>query len=378
MTSATHSQAPNRRGQSKSPGGTALCPLDLRVDTIARFLNFEIADHPFYDGLELQWFDDDIHGTGMLAFLSRRQDRRIDFYVQDGLRLDQSAFRIGAGIAGWTETTFEVARLVVDVDGVAAQVRFLDRAGRRIEVRVDDRDGRRRDRGAVLAPVSAGIDAPTSLLLVWMTRFDLLRMTGRPPELLIDGETVATGKLPGARWHRRHLVKYASELVTVTLNERRDGPVRSVDPASPEGVHLVGPRCATAAVTGRAGAHHARLELEPPMPDPSTLRDGEHRRGSWRITVDESQITGGTWSAVRRCDVVDLELDVTERWRPGRLPLLMRVVTTAIPTFRGWPPTYRWSATVRLGDPPTMASAWHRKPGQRGELYRRLTRSGSD
>jgi hypothetical protein len=27
-------------------------------------LNFEIADHAIYDGLELQWFDDVAHGTG--------------------------------------------------------------------------------------------------------------------------------------------------------------------------------------------------------------------------------------------------------------------------------------------------------------------------
>ena len=26
-------------------------------------LNFELADHPVYDGGELQWFDDEDHGT---------------------------------------------------------------------------------------------------------------------------------------------------------------------------------------------------------------------------------------------------------------------------------------------------------------------------
>ena len=30
----------------------------LRADTCAAMLNFEIADHPVYNGLELQWFND--------------------------------------------------------------------------------------------------------------------------------------------------------------------------------------------------------------------------------------------------------------------------------------------------------------------------------
>ena len=51
-------------------------PLSLTVDPLAAMLNCELADHPVYDGLELQWFDDDVHGTGMLAFLSRREDRK--------------------------------------------------------------------------------------------------------------------------------------------------------------------------------------------------------------------------------------------------------------------------------------------------------------
>lgn len=58
--------------------GDPLCPFSLRVDELACMLNVEFVDHPVYDGGELQWFDDAVHGTGMLVFLSRREDRRID------------------------------------------------------------------------------------------------------------------------------------------------------------------------------------------------------------------------------------------------------------------------------------------------------------
>jgi hypothetical protein len=43
-------------------GPRLLCPFDLRVTPIARFLNCELVDHPVYDGLELQYFDDPPRG----------------------------------------------------------------------------------------------------------------------------------------------------------------------------------------------------------------------------------------------------------------------------------------------------------------------------
>src|SRR3954451_17564381 len=95
-----------------------LCPFSLAVSPIARFLNFELSNDPTYDGLELQWFDDDVHGRGMLAFLSRRADRRVDYYHERGLRLDPAGYEIGGGTGSWTPTDFQVARLQIAEDGV--------------------------------------------------------------------------------------------------------------------------------------------------------------------------------------------------------------------------------------------------------------------
>ena len=53
-------------------------PRPLRVSSIAAMLNVEFADDPVYSAIELQWFDDDEHGTGMLAFLTRRDTDRVD------------------------------------------------------------------------------------------------------------------------------------------------------------------------------------------------------------------------------------------------------------------------------------------------------------
>ena len=364
-------------GTAETEGGKSglWCPFDLTTEPIGRFLNCEIADHPVYDGLELQYFDDEVHGTGMLALLSRRADRRIDYYHEPGLALDPATFAIGGGTGRWTETRFEAASLEVAVDGVAAEVRFADTEGRVVEVRVGDRDGRRRRRGDILAPVGAGIDSPDALLLVYLHGFDLVRAGSSEAMIRIDGQEVATGQLPGRRLHRRLLIKYAAPLCAVRLNPTRDGPITMVDRHAPGGVELASGGRAIAALTAGREAHHTRLSLEPAMPDLAALGDGAVREGSWTIEVDGMTLTGGAWSVTRRADEIDLSLDVNDRWRPGPLPALLRVVTAVVPTFRRWPTTYRWTGKVGLGEPPTMDSGWQRTTGDRGDAYRRVTGS---
>ena len=336
-------------------------------------LNFELVDHPVYDGAELQWFDDQVHGTGMLAFLSRRGSGRVDYYLQSGLRLERSGYEIGGGIGSWTEIDFEVARLSVADDGVAAEVRFTDLDGRAVEVRVDDRDGRLRHPAGLLAPVSAAIERPTSLLLVWMPRFDLVRTTGTPPVIRIDGADVSPGRLPARRLHRRHLIKYAAPLVSVELNRTsHDGTPPAA--AADQRVRLDRDGRVREVSAERAG-HRARLLLDPALPDLAGLANGSTASGRWHVEVDEVRLTGGSWSAARAGDDVTVGLDVDERWSPGRLPWLMRLVTTVVPVFRRWPTTYRWRADVHLGAEPTITAGWERTDGDRGGGYRRVTGS---
>ena len=353
--------------------GGPLCPLSLTARPIARLLNFELADDPVYDGLELQWFDDDVHGTGMLAFLSRRADRLVDYYPQRCLRLDPAGYEIGGGTGSWTATDFDLARLEVAEDGIDAEVQFTDIDGHLIQVCIDDRNGRRRRRAQLLAPVSAGIDRPTTLLLVWLDGFDLVRVTGTRPRVRIGGREATIGRLPGARLHRRHLIKYAAPICAVEFNRTHDGPLPAVGYRGD--LELTADGSSIAAIAAEHGGHRVRVSFDPALPDVRALSDGAAEEGRWYVVVGGAQLTGGTWSATRSADHVKLGLDVDERWRPGRLPWLMRLVTTAVPVFRRWPTTYRWRAIVQLGTSPTMTSTWERTTSDGGQAYRRATRS---
>jgi hypothetical protein len=358
-------------------------PFDLQVGTIPRFLNGEFADHPVYDSFEVQHHHDPDRGTGMLVFLSRRADRLVDYYVAPGLRIDRGTFELGAGTHSWNETVFDRAVLEVHPDGVTADVRFRDTSGRSIEVQVDDRDGRVRRRAELLlAPVSAGIDHPSSLLLVLLHNFDLVRDRGAGGVIRIDDEELDIGTLPGQRWHRRRLLKYAAPLTVATLNRTTDGPLLLAS----EAAAVVGSGAAVGSIASLAaadGGRIVRLELRPALPDLAALEAGGSTAGRWRIltegtgsgTTDTHVLTGGTWSAHRQGQTVELALEVTRRWEPGPLPAVERLVTTVVPTFRRWPTTYRWSATVRLGERPTMRSRWQRTGTDRGRMYRRATGS---
>ena len=362
VRSADHG-SPKDAAAPRSPGAPVV-PITLRIDLLAALLNAELADDPVYDGVELQWFDDQTHGTGMLAFLSRREDQTVDYYLEPGLRVGRGGYEIGGGTRSWNVTQFDAARLVVAKDGVDAEVCFTDVDGRRIEVRVNDRDGVPRRRARLLAPVSAGIARPTSLMMVWMNAFDLVRVTATPPAVRIDGRAVTFGRLPGARLHRRHLIKYAASVVVVELNPD------TTEPAAPD-VIATG---TGEAVTASRDEHAAEVHLDPSV-DLRALADGDRTEGRWHVTVDGARITGGTWSAFRGGDQVEVDLVCRERWRPGSLPWLMRLVTTAVPVFRQWPTTYAWRGTVVLGDAPSVTGRWSRTGGHDGTSYRRATGS---
>jgi hypothetical protein len=301
----------------------------------------------------------------MFVLLGRRDSRVFDYYAERGLRLNPADYRIGAGTGAWVQTNITEALLEISDDGVRAAALFTDLDGRRIEVRVDDRDGRRRRRRGLLAPVSAAIESPSSLFLVWLPAFDLVRTGGHPPVLRIGDADLKVGKLPGEGLHRRRLIKYPAPVVSIEVlpDRRSDGPA-DVQPVLPA-------RDGVAEAAGNGGT--VRLAFRPALPDLTALPDGVRRDGSWSVSAGAGRLTGGQWFVERDGDQVQAGIDVTERWRPRRLPLLMRVVTTVVPVFRQWPTTYRWRAV--LGPVGETTGRWTRIGSIGGEDYRRATGS---
>jgi hypothetical protein len=211
--------------------------------------------------------------------------------------------------------------------------------------------------------VSAAIESPSSLFLVWLPAFDLVRTGGDPLVLRIGDADLKVGKLPGEGLHRRRLIKYSAPVVSIEVlpDARSHGPA-DVQPPGPAEDSV-----AEAAVDGGT----VRLAFHPPLPDLTALPDGARRDGSWSVSAGAGRLTGGRRFVERDGDQVQAGLDVMERWRPRRLPLLMRVVTTVVPVFRRWPTTYRWRAVLGPGGETT--GRWTRIGSAGGDDYRRAT-----
>jgi hypothetical protein len=356
---------------NEGPHPAPLVPFSIRIDVLDRMLNLEIADDPTYQGLEIQAFNDTDHGQGITVFLSRRVDGTTDVYYQAGLELDPRTYAIGGGLGAWVECAFEVARLVISPEGVDAEVQFTDVDGRKIEVRVGDRTRRGRRVAAFLAPMGAAITDPRSLPLVWMSRFDLLRRTGAAPVIRIDGRQASAGRLPAEWLLRRRLIKVASDLCVVSVNPVEDEPIQLTTDV-PDGEVVAKPTGVQTIATTK-GTHQAVIRLDPPFPDLARAISRASTKGAWDLLIDATPVISGTWHAAPEGDEIRLGFDVTQGWRPRGLPLLMEVVTRVAPVFRRWPTTYRWTATVTLGDPRMMKSRWERTGTERGESYRSLT-----
>lgn len=348
----------------RSEAGAGGWPLGLSVGTVAAMLNFEIIDHPVYSGLEVQLFDDDVHGSGVLVMLVRRGDGMVDVYHQPGLTVDRGAYGVGGGLGEWIETVIEPATLEVTPFGVHVDLRLHDSVGRTIEVRVDDRGGRPRRHGALLAPAGASAEQPGSLLLVWMRRFDLVRRTrSSRPLIRICDEPVRTGRLPGSWLHRRHLIKYAAGLVVAEVN-----PEGQVSSTGFDGTRLEAPAAGDESV-------RAWLEFTPPLPPPHTVGSDTASHGRWTVGIaDQPAVVGGTWTVSRDGGVAALTMNVTRPWRPRKLPPLMRLVTTVVPVFRKWPTTYRWRAEIPDGNVAGATARWERIGTGWDSSYRRISR----
>ena len=148
-----------------------IVPFSLKMEVLDRMLNFEITDDPIYSGFEIQGFDDDEHGHGMLVFLQRREDEKTDVYFERGLKLNPKLYAVGGGLGVWTEQTFQAIRLdISESKGIDAEVKFTDIDSRRIEVHVSDKTplSKRRMSKGFLAPMGAAIAKPQSLPLVYM------------------------------------------------------------------------------------------------------------------------------------------------------------------------------------------------------------------
>jgi hypothetical protein len=345
-----------------------MLPIRVGLDPMEKLLVATFKGDPEFEGIEPQVFDDAVNGKGMRV-LRYRKDRRVDVYWQPGVQVDRSTFVVGAGIGDFAEATIDPARFDITERGVDLHVAFTDAQDRKIELRIrEDAPGKRGF--PLLAPVGADIEKPLQLFLVYMPDIDFVRRAGSLVEGRIGDRALRPASLPILLHGRRVLfIRYVARPVIGTLNPPMSRPliVELPVPGSVEvdGMSVVadGDGSVTRISTGQE-PRRVEVDFLPGFPNLLGLPSGGSASGRWSIRIARAPITGGSYRASREGGRVAVELDVTERWRPSRLPLSMDLLTRVVRMFRTWPSTYRWRGAIALGAAPAMSGGWER-------IYRR-------
>ena len=339
-------------------------PVRLGIEPMERLLIADFKDDPEYISLEPQMFDDQINGKG-LRVLRYRRDKRVDVYWQPGVYVDEATFNIGAGLGDFQQTDFKKAVFEIDDRGVHVHVVFRDLSGRTVELLIRENTSEN-SRLPFLAPVGNEIEKPKQFFLAYMQGFDFIRKKGTLISAKIGDRVLKPAGFPLLRNFRRVMfIRYSANPIVGTLNPPMDKsfaaeiPVPGVIEAG--GMKIsVDENGGVTAVTSEHRENCVEIEFKPPFPELSCMKNQSSDEGEWIFRISETVITGGKYLLFRDKNIVRINIDVTQHWKPVGLPLSLRLFTSILKFFRTWPSTYRWRGTVDL-DNLQMTGKWERK-----------------
>ncbi len=355
------------------PSGMIHSPFGIRIDPMQRLLliNFEKDPDEVYLGLEPQWFDDAVNGTGC-RIVAWRRDGYVDVYQQPGLTNTGNRFDVaGKGLADLLVRPMDGLRYQISPDGVEIRFDLEDKLGRRIEVEIRE-SGRKPARPfSLLAPVGSGSKAPTSLYLFFLYRFYFVRKAGTVVRVRIDGKDRRLDRLPlplDGSWC--YFTRYSDDPFLVSLTAM-NGNLAEVDPSAgnnpQDGIRYQiqesGGHRGIAALEAGNEQHTVRMSFEPPFPELAALENAEIADGVFCIASEASagQIRG-VYHVERQDDRVGLSMIPDGGWIPNEKNRIVRLIYRAAAVFRTWPKTYRYQADMLFPPdaPPTIRSSWTR------------------
>jgi hypothetical protein len=368
-----------RRTADDPQNGTdvLLVPVSLHLSPIHNLLIVDLADDPTYRTLEPQRLQEP-GGDDDVVLLAYRHDGAVELYVPPEATVDPSGYDgLGTGLRGVHHAPFSAARFEVTDEGLQLDLAVALPDGRSFELRIHEHLAAGRDRIPALAPVGGTFDDPAFFPFLWLPGLSFVPVRGSEVAVRVDGSARTVPRLPLPIGGRRCLMaRYDPDVLVCQLNpDEVTAPARI--PARPPGRPSAGGASATggvevvevagapaiAAVTTARHGHVCAAELDPPLPDLRALAADERRVGTLTLSADGAAVLRARYGVARTQDTVRLVIAGFGPWRSRhRRPLL--AVLFRLPTFRRWPTSYRWDATVDLAADPEaqMRSRWTRRP----------------
>jgi hypothetical protein len=340
-------------------------PVRLGVDPMKHLLVANFHGDPEFEMLEPQLFDDDINGKG-LRILRYRKDKKVDIYYQSGIHIDPNTLTVGNGLGDLEETIIDPARFEITSKGVDIDIAFTDKQGRKVELKIRE-DSSENEGMPFLAPVGNDIKDPKQLFLVYMLGFDFVKKEGTEIHAQIGDRKLIPSSFPIHRNNNKvYFIRYSSRPIIGTLNPPMNKPIIAElsFPGSKkvDNIHLVTDESGKVVLMHTNDSNSTiEITFDPGFPNLLNISDGETEKGKWTFFIEGANITGGTYKLLRKQNIIDIDLDVTQHWKPKELPLSFKLFTELVNSFCKWPSTYRWTGHVDIANDFLMTGAWERK-----------------
>lgn len=365
------SEAVLNPGGAKKSGREVIVPFGMAVVPMTKLaiVNFEKRPDKVYRGLELQYFDGGLYGTGYRV-IAYRCDGFVDVYDQPALsRVDDEDFSVtGKGLCQHLTAEIEAVTLASSGGGIDLAFSFMDKAGRRIVVDIEDR-AQSITRGMnLLAPIGSSSEHPTYLPLFWLEGFDFVRKNSSRASVSIDGREIAQDSFPvplpkDLQW--RYYSRYAARCQIVefaragrgTLNRYtidEDGRLfRDNQIFQFAGDNSLG------RITLQAD-YPVEAVFSPGIPDLARFDSGKLCLGDFRISGNEHMgFVSGEYRVKVEGSSASIEITPSGGWTPRPNSPLTRMMFSPKSVFCSWPATYRFTQRVDL-DSFGFTSGWER------------------
>jgi hypothetical protein len=344
----------------------------IDIDPMERLLliNFEKDPDSLYIGFEPQVFDDDSNGKGHLV-IGWRTDGRVDVYHQPTLTLDPGKYDIaGKGLAHMIATDMEEAFYEVNDFGVQAAYRFKDLQGRQVDIRIAEKNERKRKPFGLLAPMGDAAESPSSMPLVLLHDFYFARKKNTDFSVSIDGKKHAPDLMPMRMDGARMLfTRYSPRPIIANFNPAFNGelPRLHVEQGVAQRTASAytfefewnGAAARLKSMTRNNPVHSVRLGFEPAFPTQDEFSENNFsQKGNFEIQGDPS--TGkirGEYQIRNENGKVFVSLVPSGGWIPRPDKFSLRFLYTVAKVFKKWPTTYLWSAELEK----TNDGAWNMK-----------------
>lgn len=352
-----------------------LTPFSFDIEPMSRLLlvNFEKDPDATYIGFEPQVFDDTEHGRGHLV-IGWRKDGKVDVYHETTLILNPENYDIaGKGLENMVPCDFEVAFFEINKAGVQVSYMFKDLKNRKVNIRISEKNLKKRRPFGLLAPMGSVAEKPSAMPLVLLHDFYFVRRSQTDFEVFIDNVKHEPDRLPVPMdWTSMYFARYSPKPLICRLNPEFDGVISPVEVKQgiktlSQGEYIFDFSWKNERITIRKisrvnDIYPVSITFEDAFPDIKSVETNSAKNGKFIIEADPSIGTlPGDYSVENTNDTIKIEMRF-HGWKPRPSKLSLYLIYAVAGVFKKWPATYVWTAIINKnkGGNYSMKSKWIR------------------